>query len=244
MATHDLIGIGASAGGVEAISTVVAGLPRDLRAAVLVVLHVARGRSVLPEILSRNSRLPASHPQDGERLEYGRIYVAPPDHHMTLERDVIRVTHGPTENGVRPAIDPLFRSAARAFRSRVVGVVLTGALDDGTAGLAAIKRAAGQPAPRYAHERTRRAWIGAGRADARRGGTRAGGDQRRRVAEGVVQAVRPAALFSSTNQHRLSSPSSLRPRMLTRRPRRSRGRTSPSRSILQQVAAASCASAS
>jgi two-component system chemotaxis response regulator CheB len=143
MATHDLIVVGASAGGVEAISTMVAGLPRDLRAAVLVVLHVARGRSVLPEILSRNSRLPASHPQDGERLEYGRIYVAPPDHHMTLERDVIRVTHGPTENGVRPAIDPLFRSAARAFRSRVVGVVLTGALDDGTAGLAAIKRAGG-----------------------------------------------------------------------------------------------------
>jgi two-component system chemotaxis response regulator CheB len=143
MATHDVIVIGASAGGVEAISTIVSGLPRDLRAAVLVVLHVSRGRSVLPEILTRNGRLPAVHPDDGERLQYGRIYVAPPDHHITLERDVIRVTHGPTENGVRPAIDPLFRSAARAYRSRVVGVIATGALDDGTAGLAAIKQAGG-----------------------------------------------------------------------------------------------------
>jgi two-component system, chemotaxis family, protein-glutamate methylesterase/glutaminase len=143
MGTHDLIVIGASAGGVEAISTIVSELPRDLRAAVLVVLHLARGRSLLPEILSRSGRLPAVHPNDGERLQYGRIYVAPPDHHMTLERDVIRVTHGPTENGVRPAIDPLFRSAGRAFRTRVIGVVATGALDDGTAGLAAIKQAGG-----------------------------------------------------------------------------------------------------
>jgi two-component system, chemotaxis family, protein-glutamate methylesterase/glutaminase len=143
MPTHDVIVIGASAGGVEAISTIVGGLPRDLRAAVLVVLHVSRGRSVLPEILTRSGRLPAVHPNDGERLQYGRIYVAPPDHHMTLERDVIRVTHGPTENGVRPAIDPLFRSAARAFGSRVIGVIATGALDDGTAGLAAVKQGGG-----------------------------------------------------------------------------------------------------
>jgi two-component system chemotaxis response regulator CheB len=143
MATHDIIVVGASAGGVEAISTIVAGLPRDLRAAVFVVLHVSRGRSVLPEILMRAGRLPASHPSDAERFHYGRVYVAPPDHHMTLERDVIRITHGPTENGVRPAVDPLFRSAARAYRGRVVGVVATGALDDGTAGLAAIKQAGG-----------------------------------------------------------------------------------------------------
>ena len=99
MATHDLIVIGASAGGVEAVSTIVSGLPRDLRAAVLVVLHISRGRSVLPEILTRSGRLPAVHPSDGQRLQYGHIYVAPPDHHMTIERDVIRITHGPTENG-------------------------------------------------------------------------------------------------------------------------------------------------
>src|SRR5687768_2623008 len=143
MATHDIVLIGASAGGVEAISSIVAGLPRDLRAAVLVVLHVSRGRSVLPEILTRVGRLPASHPNDGERIQYGRIYVAPPDHHMTVEGDAIRVTHGPSENGVRPAVDPLFRSAARAFGSRVVAIVATGSLDDGTAGMAAVKEAGG-----------------------------------------------------------------------------------------------------
>lgn len=143
MNTHDIVVIGASAGGVEAITTVLAGLPRDLRAAVLVVLHISRGRSVLPEIISRVSRLPATHPQDGDQLHYGHIYVAPPDHHLTVEGTQVRVQHGPSENGVRPAVDPLFRSAARAFGPRVVGVVLTGALDDGTAGLAAVKEAGG-----------------------------------------------------------------------------------------------------
>ena len=135
--------IGASAGGVEAISALVGSLPHDLPAAVLVVLHLSRGRSVLPDILSRAGRLRARHPADGEDLEYGRIYVAPPDHHMLVERDAIRLQHGPSENGVRPAVDPLFRSAARAFGPRVAGVVLTGSLDDGTAGLAAVSAAGG-----------------------------------------------------------------------------------------------------
>ncbi len=143
MNTHDIVVIGASAGGVEAITTVLAGLPRDLRAAVLVVLHISRGRSVLPDIISRVSRLPATHPHDGDELHYGHIYVAPPDHHLTVEGTRVRVQHGPSENGVRPALDPLFRSAARTFGTRVVGVVLTGALDDGTAGLAAVKEAGG-----------------------------------------------------------------------------------------------------
>ncbi len=143
MASHDIVVIGASAGGVEAISGLVATLPRDLRAAVFVVLHVSRARSVLPEILTRVSRLPAEHPADGDEIEYGRIYVAPPDHHMTVAGGRIRIQHGPTENGVRPAIDPLFRSAAHEYGSRVVGVVLTGSLDDGTAGLAAVKNAGG-----------------------------------------------------------------------------------------------------
>ncbi|HVL69768.1 MAG TPA: chemotaxis protein CheB [Vicinamibacterales bacterium] len=143
MASHDIILIGASAGGVEAISTIVAGLPRDLRAAVLIVLHVARGRSVFPEILQRAGRLPAAHALDGERLTYGRIYVAPPDHHMAVEEDRVRLNRGPIENNVRPAVDPLFRSAARNFGTRVVGVIATGALDDGAAGLAAVKQAGG-----------------------------------------------------------------------------------------------------
>lgn len=141
--THDIVVIGASAGGVEAISALVAELPRDLRAAVLIVLHLSRGRSVFPDILMRVGDLPASHPTDGETLRYGRIYVAPPDHHMTVEGKRIRIQHGPTENGVRPAVDPLFRSVARVYGPRVIGVVLTGSLDDGTAGLAAIKEARG-----------------------------------------------------------------------------------------------------
>jgi two-component system chemotaxis response regulator CheB len=143
VATHDIIVIGASAGGVEAISTIVADLPRDLRAAVFVVLHLAKGRSMLPEILTRAGCLPASHPSDGDRLEYGRIYVARPDHHLVMELGKVRVVHGPTENGCRPAIDPLFRSAARIYGPRVVGIVLTGGLDDGTSGLAAVKEAGG-----------------------------------------------------------------------------------------------------
>jgi len=143
MAKHDVIVIGASAGGVEAISRIVADLPRDIRASIFVVLHISRGRSLLPEILTRAGRLPAAHPTDGEPPQYGRIYVAQPDHHLILNEGTIRVVHTASENGVRPAVDPLFRSAARAYGARVVGVVLTGALDDGTAGIAAIKEAGG-----------------------------------------------------------------------------------------------------
>ena len=143
VATHDIVVIGASAGGVEALSSVLADLPRDVRAAVLVVLHLARGRSMLPEILSRAGRLHAFHPEDGDPLEYGRVYVARPDHHLVVEPGKVRIVHGPTENGCRPAVDPLFRSAARVYGPRVVGIVLTGALDDGTAGLAAVKEAGG-----------------------------------------------------------------------------------------------------
>jgi two-component system chemotaxis response regulator CheB len=143
VARHDIIVIGASAGGVEAISRVVGEMPRELRASILVVLHISRGRSLLPEILTRAGRLPAAHPTDGEPLQYGRIYVAPPDQHMLVEAGHIRLAHSASENGVRPAVDPLFRSAARAYGSRVIAVVLTGTLDDGTAGAAAVKEAGG-----------------------------------------------------------------------------------------------------
>src|SRR5262245_13146529 len=94
VATHDIVVIGASAGGVEAISILLSQLPRDLRAAVFVVMHLARGRSMLPEILSRAGRLPAVHPEDGDALEYGRVYVARPDHHMIIEPGRVRVVHG------------------------------------------------------------------------------------------------------------------------------------------------------
>ena len=143
MAKHDVIVIGASAGGVEAISRIVGDLPRDIRASIFVVLHISRGRSMLPEILTRAGRLPAAHPTDGEPLQYGRIYVGPPDHHIVIVEGAVRIVHTASENGVRPAVDPLFRSAARSYGSRVIGIILTGALDDGTAGVTAIKESGG-----------------------------------------------------------------------------------------------------
>jgi two-component system chemotaxis response regulator CheB len=142
--THDIVVIGASMGGVEALSQLVGQLPANLPATVCVVLHVAaEHRSYLPEILSRMGRLPAIHPLDGAPLEHGRIYVAPNDHHLVVEPGCVRVMKGPLENGHRPAVDPLFRSAARAYGPRVVGVVLTGALNCGTSGLIAIKSQGG-----------------------------------------------------------------------------------------------------
>ena len=133
---HDIVVIGASAGGVGAIAGLVRSLPADLPAAVFVVLHVmSTGTSVLPEILLRERTLPAAHAVDGEHVEHGRIYVAPPDLHLLVERGRVRLSRDAKENGHRPAIDTLFRSAARAYESRVVGVVLSGVLDDGSAGL-------------------------------------------------------------------------------------------------------------
>jgi len=129
---------------VEALADLVSRLPAGLPAAVFIVLHVpAYGTSVLPGILSRRGPLPAVHPADGDRIENGRIYVAPPDHHLLVADGRIRLTRGPHENGHRPAVDTLFRSAARAYGPRVIGVVLTGTLDDGTAGLQAVKRCGG-----------------------------------------------------------------------------------------------------
>jgi len=135
-----LVVLGASAGGVQALCEVVGGLPRDLSAAVLAVLHVSPyGRSAMPSILQRRGSLPAAHPKDGEPILAGRVYMAPPDLHMVVEPGVVRLSRAASENGFRPAVDVLFRSAARSYRERVVGVVLTGNLDDGTAGLAAVK---------------------------------------------------------------------------------------------------------
>ena len=138
--------MGASAGGVEALRVVTAGFPGDLNAAVFVVLHIGNGvggRSYLPEILSRAGPLAAMHPKDGAQIQNGKIYIAPPDRHLLLTPEGIQLTHGPKENSTRPAINPLFRSAARAYGARVTGVILTGNLDDGVAGLAEIKRRGG-----------------------------------------------------------------------------------------------------
>jgi two-component system chemotaxis response regulator CheB len=144
MPGHDIVVVGASAGGVEALSQLARGLPPQIPAAIFVVLHTPPfGNSVLPLILKRAGRLPVAHARDGEPIQTGRIYVAPPDHHLLVGRGFVRLVRGPRENRNRPAVDPLFRTAARAYGRRVVGVVLSGTLDDGTAGLMAIKRLGG-----------------------------------------------------------------------------------------------------
>lgn len=144
MPGHDIVVVGASAGGVEALITLVRALPADLSAAVFVVLHLSPdGESALPQILSRSGALPAMHPQDGERITPGHIYVAPPDHHLLVERGHMRVVRGPRENRCRPAVDPLFRTAARAYGARVIAIVLSGMLGDGTGGLIAVTERGG-----------------------------------------------------------------------------------------------------
>src|SRR4051812_23341761 len=140
MARKDIVVIGASAGGMDALQKVVSRFPADLPAAVFIVWHLSPGlKTILPSVLNKSGPLRAGHPSDGDRIERGLIYVAPNDHHMLVENGYIRVTKGPKENRFRPAVDPLFRSAAYVYGPRVIGIVLTGALDDGTAGLWTIK---------------------------------------------------------------------------------------------------------
>jgi two-component system, chemotaxis family, protein-glutamate methylesterase/glutaminase len=125
---------------VEALSYLVAELPPEFPAAVAIVYHQSpSGNSFMPAILKRNSRVPVDYASDGEAITCGRVYLAPPDHHLLIKSGYFRVTRGPRENSSRPAVDPLFRTAASAYGSGVVGVILTGNLGDGTAGLAVIK---------------------------------------------------------------------------------------------------------
>ena len=144
MATHDTIVIGASAGGVQALSTLVASLAPNIPAAIFIVLHIPTDApSLLPEILSRDSQLEVAHAKNDDVIKPGRIYVAPPDQHLLMDGNRVRLVHGPKENFHRPSIDSLFRSAALWAGPRTIGVVLTGARSDGTAGMRAIKQRGG-----------------------------------------------------------------------------------------------------
>jgi len=144
MAKKNIIVIGASAGGFEAIKQLTAELPADLNAAIFIVWHMSPDvRGVLPQVINRHKKMPAVQATDNEPIVFNSIYIAPPDRHMILEDGFVRVTRGPKENRFRPAVDPLFRSAAYIYGNRVIGVVLSGALDDGTAGLWTVKNRGG-----------------------------------------------------------------------------------------------------
>ena len=140
----DIIVVGASAGGIEALRVLTGALPADLSASLFIVVHTAPDApGMLADIFNRSGKLPATYATDGELIQKGRIYVAPPDFHLLIEPNRVRVTRGPKENRFRPAIDPLFRSAAQTYGPRAVGVILTGYMDDGTAGLWTVKQLGG-----------------------------------------------------------------------------------------------------
>lgn len=141
--SYAIVVIGASRGGVEALNTLVGGLSSDIPAALFVVQHIGPHPSCLPEILSRAGPLPAMHAVQGQTITPGQIYIAPPDHHLLLKAKSMTLSRGPRVNWARPAIDPLFRSAAAVYGPAVIGVILTGGLNDGTAGLKAVRDAGG-----------------------------------------------------------------------------------------------------
>jgi two-component system, chemotaxis family, protein-glutamate methylesterase/glutaminase len=141
---RDIVVIGGSAGAIEALRKIIALLPSRFPAAVFVVVHVLRStESRLPSVLAARGSLPVAHARDGDPIRPGHVLVAPPDWHLLLRNDHVELSHGPTENQTRPAIDPMFRSAAECFGPRVCGVVLSGMLDDGAAGLRRVVSAGG-----------------------------------------------------------------------------------------------------
>ncbi|GGD97031.1 chemotaxis protein-glutamate methylesterase [Aureimonas endophytica] len=144
MTHHDIVVIGGSSGATAPLKTILAALPADLPAAVFIVLHIpARSLGILATVAAAAGRLPVRPVSDGMPIEPGIVYLGVPDHHLLLKPGAIRLGHGPRENMARPAIDPLFRSAAASYGPRVVGVLLSGLLNDGAAGLRAIKQCGG-----------------------------------------------------------------------------------------------------
>jgi two-component system chemotaxis response regulator CheB len=142
MARRDIIVVGGSAGAIEAACDILGKLPADLPASMFVVQHVGRD-SALADVLKRCGTVQVATASDGEPVRPGRVYVAPGDQHLMLEDGKVRVSRGPRENRHRPSVDVLFRTAAKAYRSRVIGVILSGALDDGAAGVFAVKQRGG-----------------------------------------------------------------------------------------------------
>ena len=142
MTKHNIIVVGSSAGGVEVLCELNKHLPEQLDASIFVVMHIGT-ETMLPQILSRCGNLPAVIAEHEKRYKRGCIYCAPANCHLSIKDHTTVLNRGPRENGHRPAIDVLFRSAARAHRSKVIGVVLTGGRDDGSAGLYAIKARGG-----------------------------------------------------------------------------------------------------
>jgi two-component system, chemotaxis family, protein-glutamate methylesterase/glutaminase len=153
VARKDIIVIGASAGGIEPIRTILRGLPADFPGSLFVVVHTSpNAPGVLDVIFSSAGALPAVAARNGERIVPGRVYVAQPDHHLLIEPGRVCLTRGPKENRFRPAVDPLFRSAAQTYGPRVAGIILSGGLDDGTAGLRTIKQLGGTAIVQDPHE--------------------------------------------------------------------------------------------
>lgn len=141
---RDIITVGASAGGVEALIELLGSLPGDLYATLAIVIHRSPNlETQLPSVLGRRAKLPVLEPRDGTAFERGYVYIAPRDHHLLVENGTVRIDRGPKQHRTRPAIDPLFRSAARAYGPRVVGVLLSGVGADGVDGLVSIKGAGG-----------------------------------------------------------------------------------------------------
>jgi two-component system chemotaxis response regulator CheB len=142
--SKDIIVIGASAGGIDPIRTILAALPGNFGGSIFIVVHTAPDApGVLASIFNSAGPLPAADARLGEKIVAGRVYVARPDHHLLVEPGRVRLTRGPRENRFRPAVDPLFRSAAQTYGPRVIGVILSGGLDDGTSGLSAVKKLGG-----------------------------------------------------------------------------------------------------
>lgn len=210
----NVVTIGGSRGAFAVLRNVVTSLPAKLDAAIFVVLHVGKHKSELPSLLSRWGKLPASYPSHGDPWHHGHIYVAPPDHHMMITEDTIQLSHGAKENFSRPAIDPLFRSAAVALGARVLGVILSGDLDDGAAGLAFVRAFGGRTLIQNPHESEAasmpRSAMEAAGADATAGPGELGetiiamlsgviGGERKTMREKDMQALRTEAAAADTS---------------------------------------------